>query len=384
MANKFVANHHKSTSKLKVVTIISRMNVGGPAVLISELDKYLDSHFEHVLVTGYCEGDEVDFLDLHGIQSKVIYLKSLGRSVSLVGDALALLRIIRVLIRERPDVVHTHTFKAGMLGRLAAKTFLPRAKLVHTYHGHLLYGYFGARGTKVVIILERVLAKLSDVLIAVSAQVQNDMVKMHIGSIKKWRIIRPAISDVNTLELQSLKSNFYGDTPTIAWVGRFAVIKDPLAMIKIVKECVEKLGSVFNVIMVGDGNLHELCKSKAVLDNLPIEFTGWLEDVTPVFARTNLLVMTSKNEGMPVVILEAARFGIPTLALNVGGINEFIQNSVTGFLEDTPESLEIELQRLIKNPQIVLRVGATAKLYAEREFNINNYIKKHVEIYLSK
>ena len=161
---------------LRVMHVIARMNVGGPAVLVADLMRSVDSgKFEQVLVTGYCDENESDYLDEVATDIAAIRIVGLGRSVSVIKDLLAFTGLIREIKRFDPDVIHTHTAKAGVLGRIAGLIARPSAKRVHTYHGHLLHGYFGAGKTRVVVLIEKILSWISNGLISIGTNVMNDL-----------------------------------------------------------------------------------------------------------------------------------------------------------------------------------------------------------------
>ena len=148
--------------------VIARMNVGGPAILISELLKGLNNKdFESFLITGNCESNEVDYLEANNLNFDEIRIKGFGRSLNPISDLKSILTIIRILRRVKPDIVHTHTAKAGVIGRITSFVATPRAKRVHTYHGHLLHGYFSKSKTQLVILIEKYLAVITDLILTV-------------------------------------------------------------------------------------------------------------------------------------------------------------------------------------------------------------------------
>jgi hypothetical protein len=167
---------------VRVVQIIARMNVGGPAVLVADLMRSLDkSAVEQTLITGYCDENEADYLETVATDVKATRIAGLGRSVSLVADVRAFFALVGMLRELRPDIVHTHTAKAGVLGRLASMLAGRKVKRVHTFHGHLLHGYFSGWKVRLVISIEKFLAKRTDVLLAVGNKVKDDLLAAGIG-----------------------------------------------------------------------------------------------------------------------------------------------------------------------------------------------------------
>ena len=178
----------------KVLQIIARMNVGGPAVIVADLMRGLDTtKFEQKLVTGYCAENEADYLETVATDVKATRIAGLGRSISLAADAKAFLALIVMIKREKPDVIHTHTAKAGVLGRLAAILAGGDALKVHTFHGHLLHGYFSGWKTKLVIAIEKSLATRTDVLVAVGNQVKEDLLAAGVGQREQYRVFFPGL-----------------------------------------------------------------------------------------------------------------------------------------------------------------------------------------------
>ena len=369
---------------IRIVSIISRMNVGGPAVLLSELIENLPvEEFEHTLITGTCMSNETDYLKFHPLNSRVIYLENIQRALLPFNDFKSLLQLIRILRDLKPDVVHTHTSKGGVLGRLAAIIATPNARVIHTFHGHLLYGYFAPWKTKLVILLERVLAKITDNLVAVTSQVQRDLINAGIGINSNWSVIHPGIKipvrKNRNQERQKLNLKDCGFI--IVWIGRFTEIKNPLLAVKTIEYLPEKIKENVELIMIGDGELFDECKNYAKFNNLPIRFTGWLSEVGEIIDASDLLLMSSKNEGMPVVIIEAAIRGVPTLSTNVGGVSEFIKNNVTGFLSASDTSLTESLTEIILNSKRRKKVSREAESIIKSDFSIERYLENHLALY---
>ena len=174
----------ESSKPVKVMQIIARMNVGGPAVLVADLVRNLDPQgFSSVLVTGYCDENESDYLDEVAQDVVAIRIPGLGRSVSPLKDLTAFFLLIKQIRQFKPDVIHTHTAKAGVLGRLAGLLARPQAKRVHTFHGHLLHGYFSSGKTRLVIGLEKALGLFTHRFIAIGNVVKNDLVKAGIAKV---------------------------------------------------------------------------------------------------------------------------------------------------------------------------------------------------------
>ena len=172
--------------QVKVMQIIARMNVGGPAVIVAELMRGLDkSEIEQILVTGFCDENEADYLDTVATDIKATRIAGLGRSVSIVADVNAFFGLVSLIRKYKPDVIHTHTAKAGVLGRLASLFAGRGAIRVHTFHGHLLHGYFNRPLTKVVILIEKFFAARTKVLIAIGSRVKDELLAAGIDKLPR-------------------------------------------------------------------------------------------------------------------------------------------------------------------------------------------------------
>lgn len=370
---------------IKIVSIISRMNVGGPAVLLGDLIEGLNPlEFEHTLLTGVCRANEIDYLESHPWTGKVIYLPEVQRSILPFKDIKGLIAMIAILRRIKPDVVHTHTSKAGVLGRIATRLAAPKARVVHTYHGHVLYGYFPKFTTNLIVILERSLAKITDVLVAITSQVEADLRSVRIGNSHQWRMIRLGI------KIEPLRNraearhglNIRGEEMTFLWIGRFAAIKNPIFALKAFKEFCGNNSGNYRLIMVGDGELKEDAEQFASDAKLQVDFVGWSNDVYKYLPAVDILLLTSVNEGMGMVILEAATQNVPTLATNVGGVTEFIKDGETGFLSSlNVHEYAIKMKEIVSAPDLIDRTGKGARALVESEFSRELFVKNHANLY---
>jgi glycosyltransferase involved in cell wall biosynthesis len=355
------------------------MNVGGPAVLLSELISGLSTEeFEHILITGRCESNEIDLLDQFPLKSRVIYIDEIRRSILPLKDLKSFIKLIFILRKINPRIVHTHTSKAGVLGRLASIIACRKARIIHTYHGHLLYGYFTERKKRAVVLIETYLSSKSQVLIAVANQVKRDLMFAGIGVNSDWRLIHPGVSEAFISTKNVRKDQVF----TIGWIGRFTDIKNPMLAIRSFELLqMDYLGDV-KLLMAGEGELWEDCQKYSSDRNLNIEFLGWVTPISIMLNRIDVLLMSSGNEGMPVVIVEAALNSVPTVSTDVGGVSDFIQDGVTGMLT-TLESSSIcqTLEQLKTDSKLRTSLGIQARELANTRFSISNYINSHINLY---
>ena len=219
--------------------IIARMNVGGPAVIVAELMRGLDStKFEQVLVTGYCDNNEADYLEEVATDIKATRIAGLGRSISLVTDLRAFIGLVVMIKKLQPDVIHTHTAKAGVLGRLASIIAGKDAVRIHTFHGHLLHGYFSGWKTQLVIAIEKALAARTHNLIAIGTVVKNDLLAAGIGKPEQYSVFFPGLPEPKPFDRSELRKELELNSATIycTFVGRLTQIKRPDRLLDVAAE----------------------------------------------------------------------------------------------------------------------------------------------------
>ena len=359
---------------MKVLHIITRMNTGGPAVFLDHLTNAMnDLGTQSTIAYGYCESNEADYTENHKLKSDLLRIKTLHRSLNPFDDLRAFFTLRRVIKEINPDLVNTHTSKAGVLGRIAAKSISRKIPVIHTYHGHLIYGYFARYKTFIFTLIERFLAQFTNAAISITKETQTSLQKLKIGRKLKWSVINLGIpaSSNSFLPLNT------GNKIKLLWVGRFTDIKDPAYAIKVVEELEKLSPGKYELVMVGGGELLESIKKSA--QKLPVSFLGWLDKPFENSGYFDLLLLTSKNEGMGLVMLEAANYRKLTVARNVGGIGEFVADGVNGLLidggpaemADQIKSLKIEdLTKMGEASYQVLVKDFTDKVMANNYFNL--------------
>jgi glycosyltransferase involved in cell wall biosynthesis len=249
--------------------------------------------------------------------------------------------------------------------------------VVHTYHGHLIYGYFAKYKTFVFTLIERFLALFTNAAVSITKETQTSLQKLKIGKKLKWSVIHLGIpvSNSSFLPLNS------GKKLKLLWVGRFTDIKDPAYAFKVVEELEKLSPGKYELSMVGGGELLEPIRKSA--QNLPVTFFGWLDKPFENSGHFDLLLLTSKNEGMGLVMLEAANYRKPTVARNVGGIGEFIADGVNGLLinggpaemASQINSVKIEdLNKMGEASYQVLVKDFTDKVMASNYFNLYKFL----------
>jgi len=362
---------------MKVLHIITRMNTGGPAVFLDHLTKSMSGlGTKSTIAYGYCESNETDYTDTHKLNADLIKVQSLHRSLSPISDIRSFFQLRKIIKTQKPDVVNTHTSKAGVLARLAAKSVNRKTPVVHTFHGHLIYGYFPKYKIFVLTLVEKNLARFTDAFACITKETQDSLKNLGIGPNLSWRVIRlgiPVHSRPSLLEKDSKKT-------TLLWVGRFTSIKDPGYAISVIKELEFKSPGQFELVMIGGGEQLERCKSLST--NLPVEFHGWINNPFDNIEYFDLLILTSKNEGMGLVMLEAANHNRATVARAVGGIGEFLLDGVNGCLINGDAK---EMARAISSlsyDQIQL-MGKKSKEILEKDFNSIRLAADYYKLYES-
>ena len=372
------------TQPVRVMRLIARMNVGGPAIQITGLMKHLSlPEFEQHLITGFCDLEEMDYLEINQFNFPYSRISGFGRSINIFLDLMVLLKIRRQILSFRPDIVHTHTAKAGLLGRIAAISTFKGQFLVHTFHGHLLHGYFGKFKTHLVILAERILARVTDKLVAVGEHVRDDLLEARIGSFEQYKVIGPGLEIGELPErLASLKYfDLPEDTFIVTWIGRLVRVKSPHRILEVSEACKKRKLKV-KFVIAGEGPLAKELKDLTKEKQLQIAFLGWQSDIERILSFSDLVMLTSENEGTPVALIQAQMAGIPILATDVGSTSEVMINEKSGFcLNFSSEDFVDKIETLATNIELKKSFGATGKAYARDHFSLNRLVSDHSELY---
>jgi len=361
--------------RIKVLRVIARLNVGGPALHVSYLTAGLaDRGYDTTLVAGtVTRGEEsMAFVaDEHHVHVET--LVDLHRDISPVRDARAILRLAQLIRRERPTILHTHTAKAGAVGRVAALLAGDARPpiVVHTFHGHVLRGYFGPVRTFAFRTLERLLARRTTALVAVSPEVRDDLVQLHVAPASKFHVVRLGIEldrRVDNDEAQRRETRrvvgLAPDTFVVGWVGRMTAVKRTDDVVRTLRKLVDG-GVDAHLLLVGDGpdrpHLERFAHDLGVIRQCL--FVGYQEDVARFYDAMDALVLPSVNEGTPVSVIEALAASRPAVATRVGGTPDVIRDGETGFLVDAgdTDALAGRLAELAADPKRRARMGAAGR-----------------------
>lgn len=357
--------------RVRVVRIIARLNVGGPALHTTLLTARLDPRrYETRLVAGREAPGEGNYLALHGTTlPEVTILPALGREVRGAADVVALGQLVALMRRVRPHVVHTHTAKAGTLGRLAARlTGVP--VIVHTYHGHIFHGYFSPGRTRVFLGIERMLARWSDCLLAVSDTVRRELLALGVGTPDRFRVLplgldldRYVTAGARRGELRA-ELGLSPEVPLVAIVARLVPIKAHEVFLEAARR-IQAVLPAARFLLVGDGERRQALERLAAALGLGahVRFLGWRRDLERVYADAWVVALTSRNEGSPVSLIEAMAAGCAVVATRVGGVPDLIEDGVTGRLvpPDEPAALAEAVVGLLRDADRRRALGGAAR-----------------------
>ncbi len=373
----------------RIVHVIARLNVGGPAIHVIQMSHHLARRGHQVTVIkgkeSASEGDMLEMAADWGVEP--IELPELGREISPLGDARTLWRLVRLLRRLRPDIVHTHTAKAGTLGRIAAR--LAGVKIVvHTFHGHVLAGYFSARKSRLFLAIERALARITSRIITLTESQRREIVGLGIGGSV---IALPLGMDLTPYrQLEEFRGRLRRE---LGLEGRFLVgLVARLVPIKNVGDFIRAAARVAEqdaeacFLIVGDGELRAAMEELARglgLGPERLRFLGFRDDLQTIYADLDLLVLCSRNEGSPVAIMEAMAAGIPVVAAAVGGVPDLVADDQSGVLvpPGDPGALAGAIESLRRDPLRRRRFGAAGRERIFMSYELDTVVARYDHFY---
>jgi glycosyltransferase involved in cell wall biosynthesis len=382
----------------KILHIITRLDMGGSAQNTLLACSELSDKYEIVLVHGLSAESNMTDSEMRAVQKgtghaekrgvKFIDVPSLVRRISPLKDFRALLSLVWVLLKEKPLIVHTHSSRAGILGRLAAK-LAGVPIIIHTPHGHVFYGHFGPLSSKFFLWIEKWFAYFSDRIIALTEGEKKDYINLRVGRPEQMSTIHSGVdvacymsNQINLMEKKrslGLLSNAF----IVGFVGWLLPIKGPMVLLRAMLEVWKKHPETI-LVLVGKGELDvELRTEVLQLDvNSKVKFLGWRDDVDEIMQLIDILVLPSLNEGMGRVLVEAMAAGKPVVASRVGGIPDLVKDEKTGLLVPPGDAraLANAILRLVKNPLEAKDMGAAGRLYCHR-FGLEAMVEKLDDLY---
>ncbi len=397
--------------KIKVMRIITRLNVGGPAIHALLLTRWLDPGvFENILVTGVVGDDEGDMGYLaRELGVRPVSISTLGREITVFGDIVSFCRLLVLMFREQPDIIHTHLAKAGTLGRIAGALLKfalifrnKKIKIFHTYHGHIFYGYFGPVKTRVFTYIERALSYVCERVVVISPLQKEDIVDTYrVVPEKKVVVIRLGF-DFSFIEnapdggrIFRRDAGCLDGEKLVGIVGRLTAIKNHRLFLSAAAQVLaDRNCSHVRFAVVGDGELGEelsdFARELGIADR--VSFMGWRRDMGEVYAGLDALALTSDNEGTPVTIIEAMATGKPVVATAVGGVPDLLGGPRTDLPRVCPrgimaapsdaEGVAWGLERLLLDHETAEKIVRDARAFAYETYDRGRLIKDIRFLYL--
>ncbi len=325
--------------QIRILNIITRLGISGGsfhALLVTKL--FTNEEYQSYVLSGKIEAYETDMTylaDEYGI--KPYYIESMSRSIHPIKDIFTIIKMMKIIRQIKPDIVHTHTAKAGFVGRVSA-WLCGVPIIVHTFHGNNFRGYFGKMMTLVSISIERWMARISDRIIVISNQQQNELLHFNIVTEKKIRIIPLGFDFSNIIHQSEDKGKFRkqfkiaDNQHIIAFIGRLTAIKNPRMFLDIAKELIKSRDDL-TFCLIGDGEMKAELEMEIKVAHLTdrIIFTGFIQEMKPIYADIDILLLTSLNEGTPVTIIEAMANRKIVISSLVGGVGDLIEHGKNGF-----------------------------------------------------
>ena len=369
---------------IRILRIISRMNIGGPALQINNLMVGLDKNkFQQQLVFGFCGPEEKEFFENNNLSFDFIKIEGLGMKSNLIKSLISIYQLFRVVHNFQPQIIHTHTTKAGILGRIVAILYPKKIKIVHTYHGHILYGYFSPLKTNLIYSVEKVLGFFSTALVAVGNNVKIELIQKGIGNQNKFKVINPGIQQKERINTQLFLQNHLipRNKFIVTYIGRFTKIKRIDRLFEVIK-IISVLGDKIHFVLAGAGPSLEEYVKITIRESLPVTFVGWMSNTDELLNISDLIILTSDNEGTPLTLIEASMYGIPVVSTNVGSVSDVVFDGRTGFLTSkNPAEIAERVVEISSNKNLQNFFAQQTLINFKSKFLISDFIGKYEDLY---
>jgi len=382
--------------KIKVLRILNRFNVGGPVYNATYLTKFLNTDlYETLLIGGVPEKHEqsADYI-LNNLEVSYTQLRFMRRAISPLFDLISLIQIIIIIYKYKPNIIHTHAAKSGLLGRLASFFYYKKVKLVHTYHGNVFEGYFSNFKNKILLFIERFLAQKSTKIIAISKLQSNDLIyKYKICKKEKIEIVplgfdlyRFTENTISKRENLRKEFNIKDDIILVTIVGRIVPIKNHKLFIDVINYCKHRSAREIKAIVVGDGSDTDEVIDYAINNKLSysykdlnkdcdVLFTSWRSDIDSVLAASDIVCLTSLNEGTPVSIIESMASETASISTNVGGVSDIIEDNISGIVSSKEVNDYGEnLLKMIEDDNLRRKLAKNGKSTSLENYNYNKLV----------
>jgi glycosyltransferase involved in cell wall biosynthesis len=385
--------------RIRVLRVITRLNIGGPSIHAMTLaDRLASRGFETLLVHGRLDAGEGDMRYLLAPAAAVKELPALRRPLAPLHDALALAQLVGVMRDFRPQIIHTHTAKAGTLGRLAASFHNGtegrdrRARVVHTYHGHVLEGYFGATKTGLFLAIERGLAHATDRIVAISPGIRHQLLTDYgIGRAEQYAVVPlgfdlaafAAIDDRARARARA-ELTIAPSAHVVTTVGRLTAIKQhPLFLDVAAIVAARDREAIF--LVVGDGERRDALEHQARELGIDqrVRFLGWRRDLATIYGASDLFLLTSRNEGTPVALIESLASGVPGVSTDVGGVRDVLESDAVGLLapNDDAPALAAHVTSLLADRDRRQRMAAAGRGLVVARYGLDRLVANVEALY---
>ena len=397
----------KEGAKPRVLLFLNRLVIGGPAIDVISMAGFLQNDFEILIIYGEKESHEVEASYLlskyPNLQLKKI--PTLRRSINPFLNISVFFSVVKIIKSFKPAVVHTHGAVPGVVGRLAA-FFCRISVIIHTYHGHFFHSYFNKVFSTAIILIEKTLSRISDVIIATSSRQLNDLVdKYKIAPINKVTVIELGIDDAFlSIADQQVNSPFVSkydikeDTIRVGIIARIVKVKNFPLFVDVVAKVLKKTERKVVFFVIGDGylkaDIQKLFSDKGISwsgneslkEGASVIFTSWVSNIGEALSVLDIVVLTSNNEGTGLSLAESQYVGKPVVATNVGGVPDTVVEGETGFLVSPADAdtFAEKLLLLIEDDKLRKEMGIAARVFARNKFSKKNEIHSLKQLYIDQ
>jgi glycosyltransferase involved in cell wall biosynthesis len=378
---------------IRILRAITRLNIGGPAIHAILLNNALDDgvEFSSTLVTGTTAPHEGDMLDLAAARHvRPIILPALGREISAADDLVSLARMVQLMRRLRPDVVHTHMAKAGTVGRLAAR-MCGVPLIVHTYHGHVFHSYFSPAKTRVFVMIERALGLMTDRIIVLGEGQRDEIASLGVAPLEKLEPIRLGLELGQFLDAERARGGLRRElglepkTPLIGIVARLVPIKAHEVFFEAAAHVLQVAPDA-RFVVVGDGERR--VELEALVDRMglrqAVTFLGWRRPMLGVYADLDVVALTSRNEGSPVALIEAMASARPVISTQVGGVPDVVVDGVTGLTVPSGDAQAMGqgILRMLRDRDLADRLAAAGRRHVYPRYDSSRLVSDVRNLYV--
>lgn len=387
----------------RVLRILNRLIIGGPAINATYLTKYLEPEFETLLVIGGKDDHEQDAVHLtERLGIEPIVVPEMKRNINPVNDGKAYQKVKAIIEKYKPDIVHTHAAKSGVIGRKAAEACKVPV-IVHTFHGHVFHSYFSKFQTDSFILIERYLAKRSSGIIAISPSQKHELANVYkICPEEKIQII-PLGLDLDNIQADQdrkriefrQKYAIQDDEIAIGIVGRIVPIKNHSLFVAAAAKVFHQSGKKVRFVIVGDGDMRPQLESDFAAHQVDYAYypesprnataicISWQADISLVLAGMDIVVLTSHNEGTPLSLIEAQAAAKPVVSTNVGGVADVVLNGKTGFVTEAGNDSQLadSILKLIADEELRKKFGVDGREFANSKFSYQRLMRDMSEYY---